>query len=111
MKTLFSIIAMVVLMGTATFAQTSNVNDNVAIAAARTVLQADCIAGTGDINTTVYHATDGNYYVYFYHTYRCQPNTICPMYFRIAPIARVVVDSEFNVVSYSCGFMVADLAM
>ena len=93
----------VVAMATTVFAQDGGASR--AIGTARSEVQSTCLAGTGDINSSAWQDVDGNWYVYFFHNYRCQPNEICPMYFRIAPLARVTLDANYNVISASCGFL------
>jgi hypothetical protein len=108
MKKFLSLIFVVVTIATTAFAQdikASYGDDSRAIGVARAEVQSTCLAGTGEINSSAWQDVDGNWYVYFYHSYRCQPNEICPMYFRIAPLARVTLDANYNVLSASCGFL------
>ena len=105
MKKLFTLM-MAVALSSAAFAQSSNADDAVAVAKARAAVQASCLAGSGDISTSVWHDLDGTYRVYFFHTFKCPPNLICPLYLRIAPLARVTLDADFNVTSHTCGFSI-----
>ena len=109
MKKLFTVLMMMVVLGSAAIAQTTVLkksNEVVAVAKARAAVQSTCLAGTGDVSSSVWQSQDGNYYVYFFHTFRCLPaGTICPMFLRIAPLARVTLDSDYNVVQATCGFM------
>ncbi|MBN4081539.1 hypothetical protein JYU23_00255 [bacterium AH-315-C07] len=110
MKTLFTVMLMVVAVATTSFAQDKSASDEVAIAKARAEVQSTCLAGSGDVSSSVWQSPyDGNFYVYFYNTFKCQPNTICPLYLRIGPLARVTLNSDFNVISSQCGFWYYEL--
>ncbi|MBL4655261.1 MAG: hypothetical protein JKY33_05510 [Bacteroidia bacterium] len=107
MRKLFTVLMMMVVLGSAAIAQTTVLksNEDVAVAKARAEVQSTCLAGTGDISSSVWQYQDGTYMVYFYHNYKCIPNTICPMYLRIAPLARVTLDADYNILQATCGFM------
>jgi len=96
-------------MSSAVFAQSSNAGDAVAVAKARAEVQASCLAGTGDISSSVWQAEDGTYYVYFFNRFKCPPNQICPLFVRIAPLAYVTLDADYNVIAQRCWFSLIEL--
>ena len=90
----------------------SNGNCNVVIAKAKGAVQAECLAGHGQLGHVLWTKPDGpytTYNVFFYKEIDCPGNQNCPLYLRIRPLARVTVDIDFNVVSYYCGFSIYDL--
>lgn len=90
----------------------SNGNCNVVIAKAKSAVQAECLAGNGQLGSAVWTKPDGpytTYNVFFFKEIGCPGNQICPLYLRILPLAKVTVDIDFNVVAYSCGFSIYDL--
>ncbi len=108
MNKLFTLlIALVFSFGA--YAQSSSASDAVIVAKARIEVQASCLAGTGNVSSSVTRNVDGTYTVYFFNTFNCPPNQICPLYLRIAPLARVTVDGDLNVTDYTCGFPVYQL--
>ena len=108
MTKLFSLLfALVFSFGA--YAQSSNASDAVVVAKARAEVQASCLAGTGNVSSSVWHNIDGTYTVFFFNTFNCPPNQICPLYLRIAPLARVILDKDLNVTTYSCGFSIYQL--
>ena len=107
MKNLITL-AFAFVIGTAAFAQTQS-NDVVAIAKARAEIQATCLSGTGEVQVSVYQDSDGIFYVYFYSAFKCPPNQLCALFFRIAPLARVTLDADYNILSSTCGFALFEL--
>ena len=90
----------------------SNGNCNVIVAKAKSAVQAECLAGNGQLSTAVWTKPDGIYTVYnvfFFKDIGCPGTQICPLYLRIQPLARVTVDIDYNVVGYTCGFSIYDL--
>ena len=98
---------MAVALSSAVYAQTSNANDAVVVAKSRTAVQALCLSGAGNVSTSVWQDLDGTYHVYFFNTFTCPPNQICPLYFRIAPLANVTLDADLNVLTARCGFSIS----
>ena len=108
MKKLFTLMLAVVL-SSAVYAQSSNADDAVVVAKARAAVQASCLAGAGNVSTSVWQDIDGVYHVYFFNTFTCPPNQICPLYYRIAPLAYVRLDSDLNILIERCGFSISQL--
>jgi hypothetical protein len=100
----FLILMMAVALSSAVYAQSSNADDAVAVAKARAAVQASCLSGAGNVSTSVWQDLDGTYHVYFFNTFTCPPNQICPLYFRIAPLAHVTLDADYNVLTERCWF-------
>lgn len=96
-------------LGVSAFGQSSSTNNSVVVAMARAEVQASCLSGYGDISYSIYQNMDGNYTVYFYETFTCPPNQICPLYLRILPLAVVIVDPNYDVISSNCWFSIFEL--
>ena len=109
MKHLFSFLfALTITVGA--FSQSNSGNESVIVAKARAEVQSTCLTGYGGISSSVYQNIDGNHVVYFFQMLNnCPPNQICPLYLRIAPLAIVVLDHNYNVIDSRCWFSVYEL--
>lgn len=102
-STLLFVVALFVTTGLNN-AQANEGDEQHAIGVARAAAY-ECLAGTSsDLNTSSSATfSNGVWNVSFYASPICPPNTICAYY--IILLATVQLDADFNVISYSCGFI------
>lgn len=107
MRKILTLIATTFVLGTMSFAQ--NDGEQRAIAAARSAIANDCLSGSTNVkvsvtenyNCNIFDGVGINRTIYFYSEPICPPGQICPL-FPIKPIASVVVDCDYSVVSIEC---------